>query len=81
MRKLIYAINLTLDGCFDHTNLVAGNDLCELADVHLDEATSDDGREHAAEDTRSPALSERGWSGSDPASAFRARRPTRGGRP
>lgn len=22
MRKLIYAINLTLDGCFDHTNMV-----------------------------------------------------------
>lgn len=29
MRKLIYAINLTLDGCFDHTNLVAGEDLLE----------------------------------------------------
>lgn len=29
MRKLIYAINLTLDGCFDHTNLVAGNDLMD----------------------------------------------------
>lgn len=29
MRKLIYAINLTLDGCFDHTNLVAGEDLLD----------------------------------------------------
>lgn len=29
MRKLIYAINQTLDGCFDHTNLVAGNDLLD----------------------------------------------------
>ena len=22
MRKLIYAINLTIDGCFDHTNFI-----------------------------------------------------------
>ncbi|MBS1520492.1 MAG: dihydrofolate reductase family protein [Bacteroidetes bacterium] len=27
MRKLIYAINLTLDGCFDHTNMVPYEDV------------------------------------------------------
>ncbi|HEY1774184.1 MAG TPA: dihydrofolate reductase family protein [Gammaproteobacteria bacterium] len=27
MRKLIYAINLTIDGCFDHTNVVADDEL------------------------------------------------------
>ena len=29
MRKLIYAINLTVDGCFDHTNMVADDELLE----------------------------------------------------
>ncbi|HEY9000559.1 MAG TPA: dihydrofolate reductase family protein [Mucilaginibacter sp.] len=29
MRKLIYAINLTLDGCFDHTNMVPDDELFE----------------------------------------------------
>jgi len=27
MRKLIYAINLTLDGCFDHTNMTPDNEV------------------------------------------------------
>ena len=27
MRKLIYAINLTLDGCFDHTNMVPDDEV------------------------------------------------------
>ena len=34
MRKLIYAINLSLDGCFDHTNLISP---MELADDELNE--------------------------------------------
>lgn len=29
MRKLIYAINLTVDCCFDHTNMVADDELLE----------------------------------------------------
>ncbi|HLX90873.1 MAG TPA: dihydrofolate reductase family protein [Puia sp.] len=29
MRNLIYAINLTIDGCFDHTNMIAGEELLE----------------------------------------------------
>ena len=29
MRKLIYAINLTLDGCFDHTNMIGGADVMD----------------------------------------------------
>ena len=29
MRKLIYAINLTLDGCFDHTNMVPDDEVFE----------------------------------------------------
>jgi dihydrofolate reductase len=29
MRKLVYVINLTLDGCFDHTNTVADDELLE----------------------------------------------------
>lgn len=29
MRKIIYAINLTLDGCCDHTKLVADQELLE----------------------------------------------------
>ena len=29
MRKLIYAINLTLDGCFDHTSMVPDDELLE----------------------------------------------------
>jgi len=29
MRKLIYAINVTLDGCFDHTNTVADEELLQ----------------------------------------------------
>jgi dihydrofolate reductase len=29
MRKLIYAINLTLDGCFDHTNMVPDEEVFE----------------------------------------------------
>ena len=31
MRKLIYAINLTLDGCFDHTHMVPGEALFEYS--------------------------------------------------
>ena len=30
MRKLIYAINLTIDGCFDHTHTVADDELLEF---------------------------------------------------
>jgi dihydrofolate reductase len=34
MRKLIYAINLTLDGCFDHTKVKGGDEMLEFwADV------------------------------------------------
>jgi len=33
MRKLIYAINLTLDGCFDHTNMVPDD---EVFDYYID---------------------------------------------
>jgi len=29
MRKVIYAINLTIDGCFDHTNMIADEELLE----------------------------------------------------
>lgn len=29
MRKVIYAINLTLDGCFDHTSVIADDELLE----------------------------------------------------
>ncbi len=29
MRNLIYAINLTIDGCFDHTNTIADDELLE----------------------------------------------------
>jgi dihydrofolate reductase len=29
MRKLIYAINLTIDGCFDHTKMIPSDDLYE----------------------------------------------------
>jgi dihydrofolate reductase len=29
MRKLIYAINVTLDGCLDHTNMIANEELLE----------------------------------------------------
>ncbi|MGH2644718.1 MAG: dihydrofolate reductase family protein [Chitinophagaceae bacterium] len=29
MRNLIYAINLTIDGCFDHTNMIADDELLE----------------------------------------------------
>jgi dihydrofolate reductase len=29
MRNLIYAINVTLDGCFDHTKVIAGEELLE----------------------------------------------------
>jgi dihydrofolate reductase len=29
MRRLIYAINLTIDGCFDHTNGIADEELLE----------------------------------------------------
>jgi dihydrofolate reductase len=40
MRNLIYAINVTLDGCFDHTNTIADDELLEhytqlLRDVDL----------------------------------------------
>ncbi len=31
MRKVVYAINLTLDGCFDHTNMVPGDELYEYS--------------------------------------------------
>lgn len=34
MRKLIYAINLTLDGCFDHTNMVPEEELFDYY-IHL----------------------------------------------
>jgi len=34
MRKLIYAINLTIDGCFDHTKMIADDELLEHY-VHL----------------------------------------------
>jgi dihydrofolate reductase len=30
MRKLIYAINLTIDGCFDHTKMTGGEDILEF---------------------------------------------------
>jgi dihydrofolate reductase len=30
MRNLIYAINLTIDGCFDHTNGIVDNELLEF---------------------------------------------------
>lgn len=33
MRKLIYAINLTLDGCFDHTNMIPDD---EVFDYYID---------------------------------------------
>jgi len=29
MRKVIYAINITIDGCCDHTNTVADEELLE----------------------------------------------------
>ncbi len=29
MRNLIYAINLTIDGCFDHTSMIANEELLE----------------------------------------------------
>jgi dihydrofolate reductase len=29
MRKLIYAINLTLDGCFDHTKVIGNDEMLE----------------------------------------------------
>jgi len=29
MRKLIYAINITLDGCCDHTKMIADEELLE----------------------------------------------------
>jgi len=29
MRKVTFAINLTLDGCFDHTNMIANEELLE----------------------------------------------------
>ena len=29
MRNLIYAINLTLDGCFDHTKMIANDEMLE----------------------------------------------------
>ena len=29
MRNVIYAINITLDGCFDHTNMIADEELLE----------------------------------------------------
>jgi dihydrofolate reductase len=29
MRNLIYAINLTLDGCFDHTNMIADEEILD----------------------------------------------------
>jgi dihydrofolate reductase len=42
MRKLIYPINLTIDGCFDHTNMLPDADLFEYftnlvgrADLHI----------------------------------------------
>jgi hypothetical protein len=34
MRNVIYAINLTLDGCFDHTNMIADDALLEY-NTHL----------------------------------------------
>jgi dihydrofolate reductase len=34
MRKVIYAINVTLDGCFDHTHMVPGEALFEYS-MHL----------------------------------------------
>jgi dihydrofolate reductase len=35
MRNLIYAINVTLDGCFDHTKVMADEDLLEYHTHHL----------------------------------------------
>jgi len=35
----------------DRDPLVAGNDMCDLTDVHLNEAPSDDCLDHAAHDT------------------------------
>jgi dihydrofolate reductase len=42
MRKLIYPINLTVDGCFDHTNMLPDEDVFEYfthllrdADLHI----------------------------------------------
>ncbi|MEO7834833.1 MAG: dihydrofolate reductase family protein [Ginsengibacter sp.] len=29
MRNLIYAINLTIDGCFDHTNMIADDEILD----------------------------------------------------
>jgi dihydrofolate reductase len=29
MRNVIYAINITLDGCFDHTNMVVDEEILE----------------------------------------------------
>jgi len=29
MRKLIYAINVTLDGCCDHTKTIGGDEILE----------------------------------------------------
>jgi hypothetical protein len=36
---------------------VAGNEVGDLADVHLDEATSDDELDHGREDSAQPAIS------------------------
>jgi dihydrofolate reductase len=38
MRKVIYAINVTLDGCFDHTNTIADEELLEYYTQLLREA-------------------------------------------
>src|SRR5947207_14049372 len=37
MRKLIYAINVTLDGCCDHTKGIGGDDILEHYTLHLRE--------------------------------------------
>ena len=47
----------------DRYPLVAGNEICDLTDVHLDEATPDDETNHAREDTRT---SWRGETGAGP---------------
>jgi dihydrofolate reductase len=38
MRNLIYAINLTIDGCFDHTHMIADEEMLEYYTLLLQDA-------------------------------------------